>query len=376
MHGMEEMPQKTIAIQCSDGKMVEVPNGVETKLSRFHEYFDVSQQSDEANVVVELMESDDGAEYTDLGSNILSALFACVDSKKKIKNLENKSLISVFDAGEVLGASKKFMRLLSCYIQELVLFDEQPELVQNDYYVRSIRYLHGKNCLKIELDQSEHRLKIEKQKIDSLIGIDAIAKQHLNNKNIISLSLVANRIKVLNVMQLLELLPNLQVLIASNNRIERLIMPNRLPDNFRLDLICNPIQELPRFKIGEKGIVDLRRGWKYIYRKFSEQSLQVCQYAVQPTLLERYRPYTQPCKRMLAEPLFLATFPAHAEAVLVLRYLDKGFIDDAFFQKLFLFESVVGTFLTLGAGCIFDRSEEDIFQPGQILTDDQEGIPE
>ncbi len=309
-HAMEK-PKSTIAIRCTDGNVIGVPRYVAMQASTIRNCFgdahedaapagekecsfdghivDFTPPFGNYDGIFHDVGADDELEPLDLSADTLKAVFSCIADLKEIKKIDTKeALVRVFDATDFLGAPKNVMRKLTYQAQRVLLSHEQPEYVKSGWFLNSLRSLRHEGALKIhrlgtDLDDNDSCvLFIEGQDLDTLKGIELVAEEY-GRATIKGISFDKNNLKILDVTHLFSTFPGVNEIHMSGNHGKKLFLPRRLPDGAVVLLNDNKIKELPHFKVGENGLVDLRNN------PLSGQAINIALSAVMPSFLEKNR---------------------------------------------------------------------------------------
>ena len=299
------MPKKTIAVRGSDGKVIGVSKAAALNTACIHNYlhhaedistifggkeysFDGDAISFAERPLFVGVDEDDEPISLDLTAATLKTAFKCIHDVKEIKKLNTReALVRVFDAADFLNAPRDVMRKLTYHAQKMLPLREQPELIQSEHYLNSLRSMRKEGTLKVRrfgTDLEDLRscvLLCEGQKIDTLKGIEDLAKEY-EGMQVQGISFDGNNLKMLDVKQLVQILSCNEIHVR-NNRLRQLNLPHRLRDNAVLLLDGNNIQELPHFKVGENGFVDLRKN------PLTPEARKIAQRAVKPSFLEMHR---------------------------------------------------------------------------------------
>ena len=316
LRAMEEkpktpMPEKTVSIRCSDGRIIGIAKDKAFCASFIRNYVndcddrlipvEGKEGSHDAltvdfsnNTFFSGVDENDETVSLDLSADTLKKMFDCCIHEEAIQRLNKEEILAVFEAGHFLGIARATLSALTLHAQNIVPYKEQPKLIQLSHYVNSIGGLYNSGMLKIECQLKDQRddnngfdlvtLFIKNQHIETLDGIELLAKKYeYDNQYVTRLVITGNNLKILHVSKLLAVFPFLKEVHADDNDIEKLIVPQQLPPKFMLFLNNNKLQELPQFKLGEDGHIDLQNN------PLSARAKKIMACAVRPSFLQNNR---------------------------------------------------------------------------------------
>jgi hypothetical protein len=199
------------------------------------------QQEIHNNIHLNEKEIADKVHTTRFTKKLLKGVLKFVNNKTP-HSYDNQKCRDLIFVAEYLGASKDVIREIVQSIPDHSLVDYQTRVHIKEYSNTIQEIVKNRN-----INFVSPKLRCNYNNLDTLFGIAETFPNKNLNKNFTRIKLNNNNLKQLNLKELLKLFPNLEKLDASNNLIQKLILPKTLPKNFKLNLSNNMIKNIELF---------------------------------------------------------------------------------------------------------------------------------
>ena len=169
---------------------------------------------------------------------------------------------------------------------------DSEDQIRFELYWNSIRNSLCDNCLVMDFNEHDKdcTLKLNEKNIESLDGLERLVQElpaHMKNlhgeRPVTIIDLEFNKLRTVDIQQIMRCFAHIHTIMLSNNRIENVKFPVRIPDGVQIVLNNNKIKNVPVFKLGEGSTMSLQGN------QLTEEARLRCLQAKNPSLFERQR---------------------------------------------------------------------------------------